>query len=253
MVEGAELFLRNIVLGRNADVRSFYDSRQTYADANLARLYGVPAPASGFEEVTLPAETPRVGILGQAALLAGHSQPDRTSPTRRGVFMLQSLLCVPPPVVPDGVDTTLVPADANSSTREILDAHRANPQCASCHALFDPLGISLEHFDAIGQYRTEENGHTIDASGEWLGHVFNDGAELASVLAQEPMVLSCLLRNFYRNVNGRAEDDQDLTQIEAMAESLAASGYVWNSFLGNFVASDAFRSAPALPITTESP
>jgi hypothetical protein len=253
MVEGAELFLKNIVLGANADVRSFYDSRQTYADANLASLYGVRAPASGFEEVTLPAEIPRVGILGQAALLAGHSQPDRTSPTRRGVFMLQSLLCTPPPVVPEGVDTTLVPADANSSTREILDAHRENPQCASCHALFDPLGISLEHFDAIGEYRTEESGHPINASGEWLGHAFNDAAELSSILKEEPMVLSCLLRNFYRNVNGRAEDDEDMTQIEAMAESLAANGYVWNSFLGNFVASDAFRSAPALPITTESP
>lgn len=253
MVEGAELFLKNIVLGTNADVRSFYDSRQTYADANLASLYGVRAPASGFEEVTLPAETPRVGILGQAALLAGHSQPDRTSPTRRGVFMLQSLLCTPPPVVPDGVDTTLVPADANSSTREILDAHRENPQCASCHALFDPLGISLEHFDAIGQYRTEENGHVIDASGEWLGHTFSDAAELSSILREEPLVLSCLLRNFYRNVNGRAEDDEDMTQIEAMAASLAANGYVWNSFLGDFVASEAFRSAPALPIMTESP
>jgi hypothetical protein len=134
-----------------------------------------------------------------------------------------------------------------------LDAHREDLQCAGCHALFDPLGISLENFDPIGQYRTEENGHLIDASGEWLGHAFSDAAELSSILKEEPSVLSCLLRNFYRNVNGRAEDNQDLTQIEAMAESLAANGYVWNSFLGDFVASDAFRSAPALPITTESP
>jgi hypothetical protein len=253
MVEGAELFLRNIVLGGNADVRSFYDSRQTYVDGNLASLYEVPAPGSGFAEVTLPAESLRVGILGQAALLAGHSQPDRTSPTRRGVFVLQSLLCTPPPVVPEGVDTTLAPPDANNSTRATLDAHREDPKCAGCHALFDPLGISLENFDAIGQYRTEENGHPIDPSGEWLGHAFSDAAELSSILKEEPSVLSCLLRNFYRNVNGRAEDNQDLSQIEAMAESLAANGYVWNSFLGDFVASDAFRSAPALPITTESP
>jgi hypothetical protein len=253
MLEGAELFLRNVVLGRNADVRAFYNSRQTYADANLAPLYEVPAPASGFEEVTLPAETLRVGILGQAALLAGHSQPDRTSPTRRGVFVLQSLLCTPPPGVPQGVDTTLAPPDANNTTRENLEAHREDPTCAACHSLFDPLGISLENFDPIGQYRADENGKPIDASGEWVGHTFNDAAELSSILKDEPSVLSCLQRNFYRYVNGRAEDDQDMTQIEAMAESLAANGYVWNNFLGDFVASDAFRSAPALPITTESP
>ena len=73
------------------------------------------------------------------------------------------------------------------------------------------------------------------------------------MLAQDPNVELCLLRNFYRSANGRAEDDQDPTQIAAMAEALAANGHVWKDFLGDFVASDAFRSAPALPIKTETP
>ncbi len=249
MLEGAELFLKNIVLGPNADVRSFYNGRQTYTDANLAELYQVDAPANGFEEVTLPAETQRAGILGQAALLAGHSQPDRTSPTRRGVFILESLLCIAPPPVPEDADTTFRPKDG-LTTRQNLEAHREDEKCAGCHALFDPLGIALENFDPIGRYRDTENGQPIDASGEWAGAEFVGGAELGGVLAENPQVLSCLMRNFYRNANGRAEDDKDTTQIEAMATSLAAKGYVWKDFLGEFLASDAFRSAPALPVTT---
>jgi hypothetical protein len=249
MLEGAELFISNVVLGPNADVRSFYNSRQTYVDANLAELYKVDAPANGFEPVTLPEETQRAGILGQAALLAGQSQPDRTSPTRRGVFILQSLLCTVPPPVPEGADTTFRPKE-DVTTRQNLEAHREDEKCAGCHALFDPLGIALENFDPIGRYRDTENGHPIDASGTWAGEDFAGLADLGGVLAEDPRVLSCLLRNFYRNANGRAEDDKDLTQIDAMATSLAAKGYVWKDFVGEFLASDAFRSAPALPITT---
>ncbi len=253
MLEGAELFLRNVVLAPNADVRAFYNGVQTYADANLASLYGVDEPASGFEQVTLPAENGRVGILGQAAFLAGQSQADRTSPTRRGLFLLQSLFCTTAPAPPGGVDTTLAPPDATKTTRENLEAHRVDPQCAGCHALFDPLGVALENFDPIGRYRDNENGLPIDASGEWAGTPFNNAAELGAILAQDPNVEACLLRNFYRNANGRAEDDKDQTQITAMADSLEANGYVWRDFLADFVASDAFRSAPALPVMTESP
>lgn len=249
MLEGAQLFLRNVVLGPNADVRSFYTGLQTYVDENLAEIYGVDAPASGFEQITLPADSKRVGLLGQAAFLAGQSQTDRTSPTRRGVFLLQTLYCQTPPPPPDGVDTTLAPPVGAMTEREILEAHRVNPQCATCHALFDPFGIALENFDPIGRYRETDEGLPIDASGEFGGRTFDGPAELGAMLAEDPAVQACLLRNFYRSANGRAEDDEDSTQIAAMAELLAANGYVWNDFLSDFVASDAFRSAPALPLT----
>jgi hypothetical protein len=252
MVEGARLFIKNIVLGADTDVRSFYTSTQTYADANLASLYGVSAPASGFEEVTLPATSGRAGILGQAAVIAGQSQSDRTSPTRRGIFVLQSLQCLAAPLLPGGVDLTVVPPDENSTTRQNLEAHRVEPACAACHAAFDPMGLALEHFDPIGQYRETENGLPIDATGVIGGMSFDGAAELGAVLAQDPKVIACLLRNFYREQNGRSEDKQDKAQIDSLAVSLAARGYVWNSFLADFVASDAFRSAPALPVTTES-
>lgn len=257
MFQGLQLFLKNIVAAANADVRSFYDSDQTFVDANLATLYGVKAPASGFGQVKLDSSTGRAGILGQAAVLAGQSESDRTSPTRRGLFVFQSLYCNPPPVVPMGVDTTLAPIDSAhpQTRRQQLEAHRMDPKCAGCHGFFDPFGYASEHFDALGQYRETENGLAIDTTGKIGGNgaSFDGVAQLGTVLRQDPKVITCLLRNLYRDANGRAEDGQDQDQIKGLVTSLAARNYVWRDFLADFVVSDAFRSAPALPVTTGSP
>ena len=115
--------------------------------------------------------------------------------------------------------------------------------------MFDPLGIALEHFDPIGRYRETENGMAIDATGSVNGVSFDGEAQLGAALRQEPRVIACLMRNFYRNANGRAEDDKDPEQINNLVQSLAARNYVWSNLLADFVASDAFRSAPALPVT----
>jgi hypothetical protein len=250
MLQGIQLFLKNVVVAPNADVRSFYDSDQTFVDAKLATLYGggVRAPASGFGQVQFPTSQGRAGILGQAGIIAAQSQADRTSPTRRGIFVLESLLCVTPMPPPPGAITELV-VDPSLTTRQILEQHRVDPKCAGCHALFDPLGLALEHFDPIGRYRETENGLPIDATGSVNGVAFDGGAQLGAALRQEPKVIACLMRNLYRNANGRAEDDQDLQQINGLVQSLAARNYVWRDLLADFVASDAFRSAPALPVT----
>jgi hypothetical protein len=247
MLQGTELFLKNVVLGPTADVRSFYNSDQTFVDANLAPIYGVQAPASGFAQVQLPSSSGRAGILGQAAVIAAQSHPNRTSPTSRGVFILENLLCTIPPPPPMGVNTN-VPMDTTQTTRQQLTAHRAMATCASCHSLFDPLGLSMEHFDPIGQYRATENGLPIDATGTLDGMSFDGEAQLGSILAQDPAVTNCLMRNFYRNVNGRVDDVADAAQVTSLAQTLATRGYVWRNLLADFVASDAFRSAPALPI-----
>ena len=152
---------------------------------------------------------------------------------------------------PAGVDTTVLPLDpAHPQTRrQQLEAHRANANCAACHALFDPLGLALEHFDPTGKYRDTENGLAIDTTGFALGMSFDGAAQLGAVLRQDPRVIACLMRNFYRNANGRAEDDKDPDQIDSLVQSLAAHNYVWSDLVADFVASDAFRSAPALPVT----
>jgi hypothetical protein len=217
-------------------------------DANLAPLYGVPAPAaSGFQKLTLGPETGRAGILGQAAVLAGHSQPERNSPTRRGVFILQSFLCQTPPAPPPGVVTVLPSDNPNLTTRQKLQQHVSNPNCAACHALIDPLGFALEHFDAIGQYRATENGLPIDATGTLEGVPFDGEAELGAVLRQNAHALTCLMSNYYRDANGRVDAKADADQISALEQRLNSDQYVWRDLVADFIASDAFRSAPATP------
>ncbi len=247
MRQATELFIKNIVLAPGADVRSFFDSNQTFVDATLAPIYGVAPPASGFAQITLGAETGRAGILGQAGVLAGHSQPDHNSPTRRGVFISGTFLCVTPPPPPDGVITTLAP-DPTKTERQRLDAHRTSDSCKGCHALFDPLGFGLEHFDSIGQYRATEHGLPIDATGTLDGIAFDGAAEMGAAFRQSPTALRCMMNNFYRSANGIENASLDAAQIDALGETLAAKGYVWRDLVAEFVASDAFRSAPAVPV-----
>jgi hypothetical protein len=250
MREGARLFLERIVLAPGADVRSFFNSDQTFADAALAPIYGVTPPASGFAQFTMGAG--RAGAIGQAGILAAHSKPDHSSPTARGLFMLRAYLCTTPDPPPPGVNTDLV-VDPTLNTRDRLEQHRADPKCAGCHAMFDPLGMALEHFDSIGRYRETEDGLAIDATGMLEdGTAFNGGAELGAALHGNAPATECLLRHFYRNVNGRDDDIYDQPQVDALMASLSARNYVFRDLVADFVVSDAFRSAPAVPLTGEN-
>lgn len=254
MREGTRLFLEKVVLAPGADVRSYFNSDQTFADATLAGIYGFTPPASGFAQFTFPPQSARAGIMGQAGVLAAHSKADHSSPTARGLFMMQAFLCETPEPVPDGVNTDLV-IDPSLTTRQKLDLHRSDARCAGCHAMFDPMGFALEHFDSVGRYRETEDGLPIDATGnlpDAAGTPFDGAVELGAAFAGSPTVNGCLLRHFYRNVNGRADDKYDAPQIDAMLAALASRNYVFRDLVADFVASDAFRSAPAVPITGEN-
>jgi hypothetical protein len=251
MKEGTRLFLERVVLAPGADVRSYFNSDQTFADATLAGIYGLTPPASGFAQFTFPPQTPRAGIMGQAGVIAAHSKADHSSPTARGLFMMQAFLCETPDPVPDGVNTELI-IDPTLTTREKLELHRADASCAGCHAMFDPMGLALEHFDSIGRYRETEDGLPIDATGnlpDANSTPFDGAVQLGAVFAGSATVNECLLRHFYRHVNGRADDKQDKPQVDAMMASLSSRNYVFRDLVADFVVSDAFRSAPALPIT----
>jgi hypothetical protein len=244
MFQATELFLKNIVLAPTADVRTFFDSDQTFVDANLAPIYGVTAPASGFMQIKLDAAAGRAGVLGQAGVVAGHSQPDRTSPTRRGVFLLETFLCTTPPTPPGEVNTNL-PKDPTLTGRALVEAHRKNPECAGCHTLFDPLGMGMEHLDPIGKYRATENGNEIDATGSLDGVNFDGVAQLGAALRQSTRAMTCMMSNYYRAANGRMSAAADTAEIDKLTQTLTAKGYLWRDFVAEFVASDAFRSAPA--------
>jgi hypothetical protein len=252
MLQATQSFIKDVVLAPGGDVRSFFDSDQTFVDANLAPIYGVDPPGSGFIKLTLGPETGRAGILGQAAVLAGHSQPDHNSPTRRGVFISETFLCLTPPSPPDGV-VTVLPPDPNKTTRQELDLHRTSESCKACHALFDPLGFALEHFDSIGKYRATEDNLPIDATGTLDGVAFDGAAQLGAALRGNATALTCMMNQFYRNSNGVLNADADAAQIDALAQTLAAKNYVWRDLVAEFVASDAFRSAPAAALTAGNP
>ena len=144
-----------------AEDRSVVDlltANYTFLNEQLARHYGIrDVYGSHFRRVTLTDQN-RWGLLGKASILAVTSYPHRTSPTIRGKWLLENILAAPVPPPPPSVNTTLDEGKTvkTSSVREMLEHHRANPACASCHANMDPLGFSLENFDAIGQWRTQD-------------------------------------------------------------------------------------------------
>jgi hypothetical protein len=251
MRESVRLFIEQVVLAPRADVRTLYDSDQFFADAALAPIYGVPLPDSGFQQLTLEPSSGRAGILSQAGILAGHSAPAFTSPTRRGLFVLQAFFCSIPDPPPPDVDQVL-PIDPTLTTRERLEQYVADPACQGCHTAFDPLGLSLEHFDPIGRYRETENGLAIDTRVTLSdGSTLDGAAELGAALREDPQVIECMMRNFYRSANGRTDDEDDEAQIDDMVTSLKSRDYVFRDLVADFVSSEAFRSAPALPVAGE--
>src|SRR6185436_17114724 len=138
----------------------------------------------GFRKISFPEDGPRGGLMSTAGILALYAHNTATSPTLRGKFIRMNLLCqdVPPP--PPGVKTNLDgPSGSKAKTmREKLAAHRTDPQCAACHDLMDPLGLGLEHFDAIGAYREKDNGSVIDATSDVDGVPFDGARELGAIL-----------------------------------------------------------------------
>ena len=176
MTQETTLFLNDFFTG-TASFLDALDAPWTYANARLAQHYGLSGvTGTSFQKVSL-AGSQRQGLLMQGSMLTTTSFPTRTSPVKRGQWVLANILCTPPPSPPDNVpplDQTVVPA--GSSQRVQLEAHIGNPACASCHKLMDPLGFALEHFDGVGHWRDMDGTAAIDASGQLPSGQKFDGA-----------------------------------------------------------------------------
>jgi hypothetical protein len=237
-------FLQDIVWSRDADARELFDSPDTFVDANLAAIYGVPAPAFGFEKRTLPPEQGRAGLLGKAGLMARLAHPVLTSPTRRGAFVWEHLLCDEVPAPPPGVITTLPPDEPgqHKTMRERLEKHFTQGEgCTGCHNKLDSVGLAFEHFDSIGRYRPDDQGLPIDAAGYFSGiGEFAGAYELGERLAESDDAVSCLVRSFHRQAIGHLETEGDIAAIDATIAEFAASGFSVQSMLVELVASPAF-------------
>jgi hypothetical protein len=237
-----------ITLGTDADYRSFFDTPTTYVNGELAKIYGITGvTGANFVKATLPASGPRAGFLGQAGFLAMYSHADSGSPTRRGKFIREVLLCQAVPAAPPDVDTTFptdMPGGPQRTTREKLEQHRATgTSCAACHAVMDPIGLGLENFDGIGAYRTMEVGKAIDASGELDGVKFTDARGLAAALKANPNVGSCLARGLLRYATGHIETAGEQSVVDAVSQQFATDGYKFRPLIYSVVASASFRYA----------
>lgn len=180
-------------VGSSPDVplRRLLDSRTTWADDRVAALYGLPP---GPEQRTL---VDRAGLLGQAAVMTLTSQPNRSSPVRRGQWVLDRLLCDPVEAPPDGIPSLDEEQAASGDLRDLMEVHSSNPGCAYCHDRLDPLGLALEGLDAIGQRRTEyEDGTRVDSATVLPdGTTVQDHLALSDALAADPAVQACVVQH----------------------------------------------------------
>jgi hypothetical protein len=237
-------------LEAGADALDLYDGNGAFVNGELAALYGITG-VTGTTQVAaqLPAGIPRAGLLGTAAFLSLQSKQDATSPTARGKFVREQVLCEEVPDPPDNLDTTLKdpPPGAKLTLREHMEMHRSNPVCASCHALIDPLGYAFESFDWIGAYRDKDNGKPIDSSGTLDGTSFSNARELAGALRKSPKVQDCMLRNIFRYASGHKETDADEAQLALWKATFDSSGHRLVPFLTEIAASDGFRTVSPAP------
>jgi hypothetical protein len=253
-----ELFFGSVIQ-EDRSVLDLLTADYTFVNERLAKHYGIPdIYGPQFRRVALPAELDmRRGLLGKGALLTITSDAARTSPVKRGKWFLETFLDISPPDPPPGVETDLkaTPGEAPKTLRARLEAHRANPSCASCHKLFEPLGLAMENFDGVGAWRTLDAGQPIDLNG-----VTNDGVPLTGLAS---------LRNFARQNGdvfaqavterlltyaiGRGLEYDDMPVVRAIAHRAADDDYKFSSLLMGVVESPAFTmnvKSAAEPATT---
>jgi hypothetical protein len=246
-----EATVADLVFTRHADIRELLDNRQTFVNAELATLYGLPGvTGTALVPATLPVTGVRQGLLGTAAFLALNARTDRTSPTLRGRFVREQLLCEPIQPPPANFAATFDAqgaATAGQTLRQRLEQHMSNAACSGCHALMDPLGFAFEHFDALGAYRANEGGHPIDDSGTVDGQAFTGPRELAAVLRQMPAVTGCLTRQIYRYATGHLETDGEAPVLADVGARAQAAGDAFVEYLRAVAGSDGFRFAGSAP------
>ena len=234
-------------LDEDRSVLDLLGADYTYVNERLARHYGIPGVyGSRFRRVTLPDLEQRGGLLGHGSLLSLTSYPHRTSPVLRGRWLLEAIFGAPPPGPPP--DVPALPErgenDAPASMRERLERHRRNPACAGCHRLIDPPGFMLEHYDAIGRWRSvTETGLPVDAAGTMPNGVTAVGLTgLRGLLLEEPeQFVSTLTERLLAYALGREPRYYDRPTVRRIVRNAAADEYRWSSVILGIVDSPAFR------------
>ena len=213
----------------------------TFVNARLATHYGLPGGQKTFTQVSLVGAN-RMGILGQETFLTTTSQPDRSSPVKRGEWILEQMLCDPPPSPPPNVP--LLPTfvvGSGLTGRQYLEQHVQSPYCASCHSSIDPIGFTLENYDGVGAYRTTDNGQPIDASGVMPdGTTFSGPTQIAQWVANDLRFTRCVTKQMMTYAVGRSFDaSAALSYVAGVADPMAKTG-TWPQLVHAVATSQAF-------------
>jgi hypothetical protein len=233
-------------------VLDLFTTTKVLVNTELARLYGLETTglsSTTFQTRSLPANGPRVGILSKAGFLSQFANQKEGSPTLRGKFVREALLCTPITLPPGDIDIVLEdpPADMPQTKRQRLELHRTAASCKSCHQHMDPLGLPLETFDAIGRYRTTDHGLPIDPSGDFNGQAVADARGLGQAAGSSEAVARCLVRKYYAYAVGHEERVEDRSVLNTLADSFHASGYKLRDLILDVVTNDAFTAVAPQP------
>lgn len=230
------------IMRENMSVLRLLDADFSFMNEKLARFYGIPGvQGDKFQLVSLKGQK-RLGILTHASVLAVTSNPTRTSPVKRGKWILDNVLGTPPPPAPAGVPE-LDKAELVGTLREQLEQHRANPACASCHKQMDPLGLAMENYDAIGRWRTSDRGNPIDASGELpTGQKVRNAGDLIRLLRDQKseQFVRTLTEKLMTYGLGRGLEYYDRCAIDQILAKASKNDYRFQELLLGIITSDPF-------------
>jgi Protein of unknown function (DUF1592)/Protein of unknown function (DUF1588)/Protein of unknown function (DUF1587)/Protein of unknown function (DUF1595)/Protein of unknown function (DUF1585) len=220
-----QTFVKKTLFGGPGDLTTLFTAPYTYGTAEVAALYGAPAPGPDGKIMLDPKQ--RAGLLTQAALLATFAKGDSTDPVHRGKFVWEGLLCGSVPAPPNNVNITPPTITPGTTARTRFTQHRSDMSCASCHSIMDPIGLSFENYDGMGRWRETEFGLAIDASGALKGTdvdgPFVGAVELAQKLAVSQQAATCAVRQLFRFGYGRYDLAEDAPTIDHLAADFQTS------------------------------
>ncbi len=252
------------VLHENRGILDFVDADFTFLNERLARLYGIPGVhGNEFRRIdlrgsTVPAEARvRGGVITQASMLTVTSNPTRTSPVKRGKWIMENILGTPPPDPPASVPPLKDDARATAAAplRDRMERHRSDPQCAVCHREMDALGFALQNFNGVGAWRTRDGSFPINASGELPdGRRFNGAADLKNLLrgSDKQKFARCLTEKMLTYALGRGLEPYDGAAVERIVQSVSAADYKFSALVQGIVQSDPFQKRFSIPNKTST-
>lgn len=247
-------FIDEVIWNREGTLSALLSARYSFVDSRLADFYGVSYPGTGdFVEVGLGSAN-RAGLLTQASILAAYAKANQSSPVHRGRFVREQLLCTTPPPPPSNIEIRPPTLDPRLTTRDRFAAHTADPFCATCHSLLDPIGFGFEHYDGLGHWRQTESGLAIDAQGLLTGTdsdgPFDGAVALADRLARSPEVQRCYVTQWFRFGYGRSETTDDACTLASLMDGAAATGGDVRKLMVALTQTDAFRYRRAPEVTS---